>query len=121
MQSKAILVTLVALSVFIGGYEALLYHFGRDIGVHFATMWVVVFYVLVALWVDAESHERKDIYCPFEYDYLVFLFAIVYVPYYLVRTRGALGILWFVALVVLFYLGYFLQWLLYAMRYAAVQ
>jgi hypothetical protein len=60
------------------------------------------------------SRERKDIYRPFEYDYLVFLFGVLYVPYYLVRTRGVLGILWLFALLALFYTGYLLQWLLYA-------
>jgi hypothetical protein len=56
----------------------------------------------------------RNVFRPFEYDYLVFVFAPLYVPYYLVRTRGALGIRWLLALLTLFYADYLLQWLLYA-------
>ena len=113
MRSKVILAVLVGLSLLVGGYEALLYHLRKEVGLLFATIWVIVFYALVALWVDADSRERKHIYRPFEYDYLVFVFAPLYVPYYLVRTRGVAGILWLLALLALFYVGYLLQWLLY--------
>ena len=114
MQSKAVLAVLVCLSLLVGGYDALLWHLRKEIGIYFVTIWVLVFYSLLALWVDADSRERKDIYRPFEYDYLVFVFAIPYLPYSLVRTRGALGILWLLGLVALFYLGYLLKLLLYA-------
>ena len=56
----------------------------------------VVWYLLLAAWVVADSAERRGVYRPYEFGFLVFLFAIVYVPWYLVSTRrwrGALMVL----------------------------
>jgi len=39
---------------------------------------------------------------------------LFYLPYYLIRTRGRIGWLWLLGLVVLNYLGVLLQWVVYA-------
>jgi hypothetical protein len=88
MRSKVRLAVLVCLSLLVGGYEALLYHLRREVGIYFASIWVLAFCALLALWVDAGSREQ-NVFRPFEYDYLMFVFAPLYVPYYLVR-RAAL-------------------------------
>jgi hypothetical protein len=114
MRTRVILAMLVGLSVLVGGYEAVLYCLDRDVGPHFAAIWGVVFWFLLAMWIEADSRGRKNIYRPFELGYFAFLFVVPYTPYYLVRTRRLLGILWLVAVVALFYLGYLLKWAIYA-------
>src|SRR5437867_283025 len=52
------------------------------------SIWQLLFVLIVALWVDADSKGYPQIYRPHEYGYLVLLYWIPYLPYYLWRTRG---------------------------------
>jgi len=46
----------------------------------------------------------------------VFVFWLPYVPYYLLRTRRSLGLLWLLGFFLLFHAGYLLQWFIYLSR-----
>lgn len=100
----------------VGCYEAVLFGLGRSVGAPFHTTWSLVFVLLLITWVDLDSREQKRIYRPFEFGFLVFLFWVPYLPYYLLRTRRAPGLLWLLGLFLLFNAGYFFQWLVYLAR-----
>ncbi|RDI97494.1 hypothetical protein DVT68_17290 [Dyella solisilvae] len=113
LKSRVLLFTLVVVSVAVGGYEAALFAQGLNAGASFQATWSLVFLVLLVLWVDLDCRERRDLYRPFEFGFLVFVFWLPYLPYYLIRTRGALGLLWLLGFALLFYGGYLLEWVVY--------
>lgn len=61
--------------------------------------------VFLVLWVNADSKERPQIVRPFDYGLLLYLFWLPYLPYYLWRTRGGLGLLMLAGFLLLFVLG----------------
>jgi hypothetical protein len=111
-----LLLTLVAVSVLVAAYEAVLYWFDVEPTESVLSVWNFVFAVVLVLWVDADSKDYPQIYRPFEYGYLVLLFWIPYLPYYLWRTRGAAGLLLLGGLVALYFLGSLLQGIIYVAR-----
>jgi hypothetical protein len=117
VQTKTwLLLTLLAVSVLVAAYEAVLYWFDAEPTGSVLSVWNFVFVILLALWVDADSKDYPQIYRPFEYGYLVLLFWIPYLPYYLWRTRGAAGLLMLGGLVTLYFLGYLFRWVIYVAR-----
>lgn len=113
LNSRKVLVALIGLSLVVGGYQAALFAHGRVAGAPFHAMWSLVFLLLLIVWIDLDGRGRKDIYRPFEFGFLVFVFWLPYLPYYLLRTRQALGLLWLLGFFLLFYAGTFLSWLVY--------
>jgi hypothetical protein len=116
MRSRTVLAVLTVLSLLVGGYEATAVHFGYVVGQEFQAAWSLVFVLLLAFWVDMDWKEHREIYRPFEFGFLVFYFWIPYIPYYLVRTRRARGVLWLVGFVVLFNLSYLVDIAAHAAR-----
>lgn len=116
LNSKVLLLILALLSLAVGAYEAALFSVGRFAGLPFQATWSLVFLVLLVLWVDLDCRERKNIYRPYEFGFLVFLFWLPYLPYYLLRTRKVWGLLWLLGFALLFYCGYWLQWIVYLAR-----
>lgn len=108
--------TLVALSVLVGIYEGVLYWHGFEATEHLRFLWQFVFLVLLVLWVDNDSKDHPEIYRPYEFGYFVLHFWLPYLPYYFWRTRGALGLLALVGLLVLFYMGYLVRLAIYVVR-----
>lgn len=68
--------------------------------------------ILVAMWVDADSRGRSNIYRPYEHGWLVYTYWIPYVPYYLWRTRGVRGMLLFGALLSLLLSWWVVQYIM---------
>ena len=116
LKSRTVLVIYVLLSVVVAVYQVVLLELGRLPGTPFNLAWAVVSLGLVIAWVELDCRERKGIYRPFEFGFLLLLFWPFYLPYYLFRTRHAFAVLWLVGLVGLFCLGYALQWAVYAAR-----
>ena len=114
MRSKSVLTVLISFAVVVGAYEVVLYFFQRDSGEHFKMLWILTFCVLLTWWVEEDSHGRKNIYRPFEFSYLAFIWILPYAPYYLVRTRGAVGAAWAAGLYALLLLGPLLKLLIKA-------
>lgn len=83
---------------------------GLEVSARGVVVWTLVYSLLVAMWVDADSRSRAEIYRPFEFGWLVLVAAVFYLPYYLLKTRGVLGIFWLLGFVVLPILGPLLQW-----------
>ena len=82
------LVTLAVLSLFIGIAVVVLYFNDLEVSAGFNGLWQFVIVVLLVMWVNEDSKNNKKIYKPFDFGFLVFLFYIIYFPYYLIKTRG---------------------------------
>ena len=76
--------------------------------------WPLIFFVLLVLWVVEDSKAHPSIAKPFEFGFLVFIWAIPYLPYYLWRTRRLRGLLLLAGFVALYLLGYLGQLAVYA-------
>ena len=76
--------------------------------------WPIAFLFLVALWLVEDSKSFPAIYKPFEFGFLVYVVAPLYLPYYLWLTRRFWGLLLLVGFVVLYCLGSLAQVLLAA-------
>jgi hypothetical protein len=116
LRSRTVLFVYVVLSVAVGVYEAVLFKFGRESGLAFEVTWSVVALMLVIFWVELDCREHKEIYRPFEFGFLLLIFWLLYLPYYLFRTRGASAVFWLAGFVGLSFLGYMLQWVVYIAR-----
>lgn len=115
MRMKTLpLLTFAAVSVLVAGYEVALYWLDAEPAARVLSLQNLICAILLAVWIDADSKDYPQIYRPFEYGLLVLLFCIPYVPYYLWRTRGASGLLLVGGLATLYWLGYLLQWAIYA-------
>jgi hypothetical protein len=113
-SSTTYLAGLVAGSVLVAAYEALA--FWRDVEATsaVAAVWPVVFLLLLVLWIIEDSKDFPAIQKPFDYDFLVFMLALPYLPYYLWRTRRWYGLLMLAGFVALYGLGYLAQLVMYA-------
>ncbi|MDH5325472.1 MAG: hypothetical protein OEZ68_15265 [Gammaproteobacteria bacterium] len=110
-NSKFILSALILFSVVMGVYELVLFSKEMEVSRSLSFIWAFVFLVFVALWVSEDSKAFPEIYRPFDYGYLVFLFYILYLPYYLVKTRGIMkGVAMLLGFIFLFNFALLLQW-----------
>lgn len=117
MKSKTYyLLILIALSVASAIYDGVLYWHDLAAADNLLLIRQLLFVVLLVMWVNADSKDQAKIYRPYEFGFLVFLFWAPYLPYYLWRTRGALGIVALGGIIGLFFLGYIIQWLIYTLR-----
>lgn len=107
---------LVAGSVLVAVYDAIAYWHDAEPTSVVATAWPIAFMVLLALWIVEDSKAFPTIQRPFEYEFLVFMLALLYLPYYLWRTRGMYGLLWLGGFVALYSLGYLAQLVILAAR-----
>jgi hypothetical protein len=108
-SARPILACLVALSLAVAGLEAAAYSAGFDVASNAMSFWGLVFSLLLAWWVAADARDKPHIYRPYEFGWLVLYSLPIYLPYYLLRTRGAMGLLGLLGFIVLYFLGYFLQ------------
>jgi len=109
-----LLLVLVALSILVSIYEGLLYWYDLETSESLLQVCHFIFIVLLVFWVDSDSKDHPEIYRPYEYRYLMFLFWPVYLPYYFCRTRGAFGLLALSGFAGLFLMSYLVQWVIYA-------
>ena len=116
MRSSIVIGMYLLFSVTVAAYEALAYYHGYEVGHSFYVVWALVSNLLLLLWLNLDCKGRTYIYRPYEFSFLVLLVWFPYLPYYLIRTRRLQGGLLFLGLLVLPYLGYALQWAIYAVR-----
>jgi hypothetical protein len=115
MSSTTILRLTVAMACVVGLYQAFVFHLGSQTSPGFEKVWSCVFAGLLAFWVDEDSKDRKETVRPsFDIGLFIYLVWIVYLPYYLLKTRGRSGWLWLAGLVLVVFLGTVLQWVVYA-------
>jgi len=76
--------------------------------------WPVAFLFLIVLWLVEDSKSFPAIYKPFEFGFLAYVVAPLYLPYYLWQTRRFRGILLLLGFAILYYLASLAQLLLVA-------
>jgi len=104
-RTTGYLACIVAGSVIAAAYDGLAYWEHVEPTGAFAAAWPLVFLILSVLWVVEDSKSHPDVYKPFEFGFLVLMWAIPYLPYYLWHTRRFRGLLMLLGFVVLFALG----------------
>lgn len=115
MHSAILLRCTVGMSVVVAVYQAALYRLGYDTSVEFQRVWGYAFPLLLACWVEEDSRGRPEVYRPsFDIGLFIYLIWILYLPFYLLRTRGKRGWLWILGLFSLAFLGAILQLAIYA-------
>lgn len=115
MSSAVILGCTIGVSVVVALYQAITFYLGLEITAEFERVWGCVFAGMLAFWVDEDSKPRRQIDRPsFDIGLFIYLAWIIYLPYYLLKTRGRAGWLYIVGLLVLAFLGVLLQWVVYA-------
>lgn len=107
------LLALLIGSLLVSSVEVLAYWRDVEPSSQIVAAWPVIFLVLLVLWVVEDSKAQPGIEKPFEFEFLVFIWAIPYLPYYLWRTRRWRGIWLLIGLVLLYFLGYLGQLVVY--------
>ena len=101
MNKNLILAVIVALSFMLGFLEVITELKESSVSDSTYLAWSVIFIVLSAIWVVRDS-ERDDFEKPFELGFLIYVLWPITLPWYLVSTRGAEGLLLFFGLVALY-------------------
>lgn len=113
-NAKFILAVLIFLSVLIGLYEGYLYYKDIEMTAELYGTWNIIFSILLIFWIIEDSKTFPEIYRPYGYGLLVFIFYLPYLPYYLIKTRGVFwGIGSLLGMLSLFNIGWGMQWLIY--------
>lgn len=107
------LLAMVVGSLLVATVEVLAYWRGVELSSPIVDAWPLIFLVLLVLWVVEDSKAQPGIEKPFEFGFLVFIWAIPYLPYYLWRTRRLKGIWMLAGLVLLYFLGFLGQLAVY--------
>lgn len=116
LSPSVYLVGLVVGSGLVAIAEAVAAWHGVELSSLAVTVWPFLFCVLLVLWVIEDSRKYPEIYKPFEFDYLVLLWVIPYLPWYLWRTRRMHGVLILAGLLVLFWLDTLVRYAVLVMR-----
>jgi hypothetical protein len=117
MRSVTLLRWTVGMAVAVALYQAAMFHLGQQTSADFEKVWSFVFPLMLASWVDEDSRARPEVYRPsFDIGFFVCLVWILYLPFYLLRTRGTRGWLWITGLLALAFLGTILQWAIFLSR-----
>lgn len=109
-RKKWLIVSLVSISAISALIEGLFFLRGMPSPPATAELAGTLLPFLLALWIDADRRDHPQIGRCFDYGFLVLLFFMPYVPYYLWRTRGVVGLWMLVGFLGLFSLGFLVQW-----------
>ena len=112
-RSRLYLLTLVVGSVLTAVRDAWFYWEGVEPPTNLLSAWPFAFLVVLVLWIENDRKSYPAIGRPFDFGFLASVFWIPYLPYYLIRTRGALGVPLFLAFLALYFLGLIVQLVLY--------
>jgi hypothetical protein len=104
--ARTILITIVGLAVLVAGADAALYHRHGVEAERLSLAWAIIFSLLVAMWIDADSRGNSKVYRPYDFGFLMYLVWPLYLPYYLIRTRGTWGVAWLIGFVALYLLSW---------------
>ena len=105
--------SLVIVSTISAAVEGLYYQRDMPSSPAAADLAALVSSFLIALWIDVDSKGRPQVGRCFDYGFFVYVSWPLYLPWYLQRTRGGVGLLMYAGFGVPFLLGYFVQWSIY--------
>ena len=112
-RKKWLIAALIAVSTISALFEGLYYQRGVSSTPATATLASALSAFLIALWIDVDREDHPQVGRSFDYGYLVLIFLLPYLPYYLWRTRGAVGLLMLAGFLSLISLGFLVQLLMY--------
>ncbi|HKB59885.1 MAG TPA: hypothetical protein VKC56_07530 [Gallionellaceae bacterium] len=108
------LLTYLLLCAMATAYLALFYGYRQAPSIHLVETWRFWALIALAIWAEADSRDHRErIYRPYEFGFLVAMFSFFYLPYYLWRTRGAIGLAMLAGLLGLLLSGYVVEVLIY--------
>jgi hypothetical protein len=114
-RSFVVLGVVMALYVAVAVYGAAAFYHGYQPSADFYRLSDIVFPLLLAIWVEDDSRGRPEVTRPsFDMGLFICLIWVLYLPWYLLRTRGPRGWVWIAGLLGLVFLGPILQLLIYA-------
>jgi hypothetical protein len=114
-RSIFVLGAVVAMYVTVAVYGAAAFYQGYQPSADLYSLSDLVLPLLLAMWVDQDSRGRPEVTRPsFDMGLFICLIWILYLPWYLLRTRGPAGWVWIAGLLGLVFLGPILQMLIYA-------
>jgi hypothetical protein len=111
MSKKVILtIGLFVISILMALYELIAYLLEIYTNEYLLKISSTVFLFMLVMWVVEDGRSRKNIYKPYEFGFLVLIFWLPYIPYYFVKTRGLIGVMYLLGLLLLLTMGLLLQW-----------
>jgi hypothetical protein len=114
-RSIVLLGVAIAMGVAVAMYQVAAFHQGYQPSADFQQFSRFVWALLLGTWVEEDSRGRLEADRPsLDLGLFMYVIGIVYLPWYLLRTRGSQGWLWIAGLIALAFLGTILQLLLYA-------
>jgi hypothetical protein len=116
-RKKWLIVSLISISTISALFDGLFYLRGVPSMPATAALAGGLSPLLLALWVDVDSKNHRQVRRSFDYGFLVLMFLLPYLPYYLWRTRGAAGLLMCAGFLGLFLMGFLVQFLIYCSYY----
>jgi hypothetical protein len=107
---SALLRLTIVLACIVAVYQAVVFHLGSQPSRGFNFIWAFTFTGLLTFWMGADSKDRGKVWVP-SFDVGLFMYVIwfLYLPYYLIRTRGRRGWVRILGLLGLVLLGTLLQ------------
>jgi hypothetical protein len=116
-RRRWLIISFIGISMISALLEGLFYWRGMPSAPASSTGASVLSVILIALWIDADSKVRPHVARCFDYGFLVTMFWLPYLPYYLWRTRGAVGLLTYAGFLGLLSMGFLVQLLIYRLFY----
>jgi hypothetical protein len=107
--STWIAVVMVATSIVAALRDGLFYWYSLNAPQSSVHIEHIFYLICLVLWIEIDSKSHPNIARPFDYGFLLYVFWLPYLPYYLWRTRGALGLLMSLGFLSLPMLGWTVQ------------
>jgi hypothetical protein len=115
MRSIALLSVAIAMGIAVAVYQVAAFYHGYQPSADFQQLSRYVWALLIGTWVEEDSRGRLEADRPsLDLGLFIYVIGIVYLPWYLLRTRGPQGWLWIAGFLALVFLGTILQLLIHA-------
>ncbi|MES9829887.1 MAG: hypothetical protein ABW201_16600 [Candidatus Thiodiazotropha sp.] len=109
-KKRNLIFGLVGTSIIMALYELAAYIYDIQSDEYLLKTSSTIFLVLLIMWLVEDSKSYKNVYVPYDFGFLVFLYWLPYLPYYFFKTRGVVGLVYLVGLLFLLKFGLLLQW-----------
>jgi uncharacterized membrane protein len=101
---------LVVISILMALYEFIAYIIEIYPNEYLLKISSTIFLFLLVMWVVEDGRSKTNIYKPYDFGFLILMFWLPYMPYYFLKTRGLIGLVYLVGLLFLLNMGLLLQW-----------
>lgn len=102
---KIVIIGLMSISILYSAVETVAALEGQITSAHLHFSWSVAYALFIALWA-ANDEKIEDLYTSYEYLYVALLLWPIFLPYYLIKTRGMDGVLMFAGILGIYLLPF---------------